>query len=226
MLTSELLRTLSICSNLKDTELNLLCEILSKNSYKKILEPKQPLLQIGDETDMVFILENGLVRTVNYTDTGEEIFFYCFEKGRVINLLNVLSGSINTSQYIGVKRSELHCIPGENLRQALDEISGFTKQVLIDISNRSLELIQLMVISRRKKTRERILSYLCLHYQKTGNQTYDVPFTIELLARRLNLTRSALSKELHVLEKENLISISKNQIYIKEPEKLADSLFG
>lgn len=214
-----------MCSKLADEVLEKLSGILSENAFVKTVGVNESLMKIGERPRYIYLLESGMVRTVNYTETGEEIFFYYFSENTMVGIVNVIGNANNFSEYISMKKSRLYAIPIENLNRALDELPQFTRAVLDEVSRKSLELVQLVVISRRKKTRDRICSYLYLNFQKTEDTTYHTPFTIEMLAKTLNLTRSALSKELHQLEDEEIISIAKNKIYLKDPEKLYDSLF-
>lgn len=225
MIAPECLRKLPFCQKLSPEELQQLCHILSRHSFQKIVCANEPLTQLGEEIRYVYLVEQGLLRSVNYTPTGEEIFFYYFTEGAMINLVNAVGGEKNFSQFISMRESCLHCIPVENLHHALRTLPNFTYEVLEYVAGRALEQVRLSVISRQKRTRERICSYLYMHYTQTREPVYRTPFTIELLAKTLNLTRSAMSKELHQLEDEGLISISKNLIHIKQPEKLADDLF-
>lgn len=225
MITVEILKKVSLCCQLTDRDLDKLAFILSKNAFVKNVDANESLMKMGERPRYIYLLESGMVRTVNYTAAGEEIFFYYFSEGTLIGILNVIGKANNYSEYISMKKSRLYAIPAENLNCALDTLPAFTRVVLEDVSRKSIELVQLIVISRRKKTRDRICSYLYMNYAKTKETTYHTPFTIEMLAKTLNLTRSALSKELHMLENEGLISIAKNKIYLKNPEKLEDSLF-
>ncbi len=226
MTRRELLRLQVFCEELAPEELEKLEKILFKNSFVKKLEPKESLMQSGEKVKYIYLVESGMIRAINYTPTGEEIFFFYFSEGMAVGLLNAIGSVDNFSEFIAVKKSRLQAIPVENLNQAMTELPRFTRSVLTYVSKKSLELVQLVVISRRKKTRDRICSYLYLNYEKTKKTIYHTPFSIELLAKTLNLTRSACSKELHVLEVEGLISIEKNKIYLENPEGLKTCLFG
>ncbi|MCI6017617.1 MAG: Crp/Fnr family transcriptional regulator [Clostridiales bacterium] len=225
MLTAEALKKVPLCSSMPMDELKKLGVVLSEYSFIKTMEPNERLMEIGKRTEYLYLLESGMIRTVNYSSAGEEIFFYYFQERTFIGVVNIICRVKNYSDYITMKKSRLYCIPVENFYKALDEIPSFTKAVLEEVSKKSLDLVQLVVVSRRKKTRDRICSYLYLNYMKTGEKMYSTPLTIEMLAKTLNLTRSALSKELHQMEDEGLITVLKNKIQIINPEKLEDSLF-
>lgn len=221
----ETLKRSLLCAGLSEGDLEKLCGILSANAFIKKIDAQETLMPIGIVSDYIYLLEEGLVRTVNYTNAGEEISFFYFKEGDFVGLINTIAEEKCYSEYVAVKASSAYAIPVDDFRGSMDAILPFQKNILKAVSHKSLDLIQLVVISRRKRTRDRICSYLYMEYEKNNDSTYRTPFTIELLARRLNLTRSALSKELHAMEEEGLVKISKNRIYLPDPEKLKDYLF-
>lgn len=224
MLIAELLNDVPLGRKLLREDIQRLDEILSVNTFRKELEPNEILMKSGKTAEYVYLMESGLIRTVNFTPAGEEIFFYHFTRGDFVGLVNMISGTDNFSEYICMKKSCVISIPYANIDRALDEVPAFTRAMLEDISQKSRNLVQLVVASRHKKTRERICAYLFFHYEKTKENTFRTPFTIETLAKTLNLTRSAMSKELHLLEDEGVILLSKKEIYLKDPKKLEENL--
>ena len=225
MIESGCLDKLSFCQRFSNEERNELGNILLKNAFWKELKPNESLTQLGEPVNYVYVVDKGMLRNVNYTPDGEEISFYYFTEGDMINLLHAISGKESFAQLLCMKESKLCCIPVEDLLSALRILPNFCYEVLRFVARKALTQVQLTVISRRKKTRDRIASFLFLHYNDTKEDVYSMSMTIGLLAKTLNLTRSALSKELHQLESEGAISIQKDKILLTDINILEDELF-
>ena len=225
MIESGCLDKLSFCQRFSNEERNELGNILLKNAFWKELKPNESLTQLGEPVNYVYVVDKGMLRNVNYTPDGEEISFYYFTEGDMINLLHAISGKESFAQLLCMKESKLCCIPVEDLLSALRILPNFCYEVLRFVARKALTQVQLTVISRRKKTRDRIASFLFLYYNDTKEDVYSMSMTIGLLAKTLNLTRSALSKELHQLESEGAISIQKDKILLTDINILEDELF-
>ena len=225
MIESGCLDKLSFCQRFSNEERNELGNILLKNAFWKELKPNESLTQLGEPVNYVYVVDKGMLRNVNYTPDGEEISFYYFTEGDMINLLHAISGKESFAQFLCMKESKLCCIPVEDLLSALRILPNFCYEVLRFVARKALTQVQLTVISRRKKTRDRIASFLFLYYNDTKEDVYSMSMTIGLLAKTLNLTRSALSKELHQLESEGAISIQKDKILLTDINILEDELF-
>lgn len=75
------------------------------------------------------------------------------------------------------------------------------------LSNRSLH-------TSPKTIRERVMSYLNSLSLKKHSREFDIPFDRQQLADYLNLERSALSKELGKMQRDNLITVKKNHFTV------------
>jgi len=212
-----------ICNSLSEADLSLLHNLLSPNSHTKTFQKNETIISIGDSSKHIYLLQKGTIKSINYTLTGEEISFFYFYSGEFVGLLNCLNFSPYNSQYIAYDMCEVVIIPSENFMKALDFIPVFTKSILLDVADRSIKLVKLETLSRQRKTRDRICAYLYMQYTETNQFNYTFPFTIEHLAKRLNLTRSALSKELHFLENQGIIQLRKNSIKIINIKKLKEN---
>ena len=65
-------------------------------------------------------------------------------------------------------------------------------------------------------TTGRVQSYLNAVALQTGSRAFDVPFDRQQLADYLNVERTALSKELGRMQKEDLLRVRKNHFVITE----------
>jgi CRP-like cAMP-binding protein len=131
------------------------------------------------------------------------------------------------------------CIPGEPLM--VDVVADEDSEILfLNVSrlmnvcrnacpyhNRLIQnLLQIaamknLALSRRsmhtssKTIRGRLLSYLSEQAKHSGSSRFTIPFNRQELAEYLGVDRSAMSNELSKMQKEQLISFSKNSFQLK-----------
>lgn len=65
-----------------------------------------------------------------------------------------------------------------------------------------------------KSIRSRVMAYLNTMAIKTNKKEFNIPFNREQLANYLNVERTALSKELSKMQKDNIIKVKKNHFII------------
>ena len=73
------------------------------------------------------------------------------------------------------------------------------------MANRNIALMQRVQILTQKTMREKLLCYLEQEATKCGEKTFDIPFTRDELADYLGVDRSALSRTISAMKKENII---------------------
>ena len=83
-----------------------------------------------------------------------------------------------------------------------------------DIAQKNISFHQRVEITSKRSTREKLMAYLILQMQKTGENCFDIPFDRQALADYLGVERSGLSVEISKLRKEGIIKCSKNHFEI------------
>lgn len=89
------------------------------------------------------------------------------------------------------------------------------------LAEKNVYLNRKMEILSQKTTREKMMAYLGEQAQRQGTYSPVIPFSREELADFLCVNRSALSKELGRMQKENIIRFHRNQ-FILSTDKRAD----
>ena len=85
------------------------------------------------------------------------------------------------------------------------------------LAQKNLNLNQKIEILSTRSTREKVMAYLSIQAAGQGSSRFDIPFNRQELADYLSVERSALSRELGAMEREGLISFSKNSFQLHEP---------
>ena len=85
-----------------------------------------------------------------------------------------------------------------------------TRQLAVWISNGNIKKEYRLAILSQKGLRERILTYLTMQASRRQTTAFAIPFSREELAAYLCVNRSALSRELSLMQEEGLITFQKN----------------
>ena len=185
----------------------------------RTVEHGESILMPGQVATHLVLVLNGVVRAVQYTNSGIELFSYYFTKGDIVFHLACITGTKSFSYFVADRRSYLAYIPKNRYLESLDINSEFKDSLLKYICFNSEALIRHIYIIQMKKARHRICNHL-VSICKDDVSLYEVPFNMEKLARYLNLARPTLSKELHLLQDEGIIEIKKNLILISDLDML------
>ena len=78
------------------------------------------------------------------------------------------------------------------------------------VADRNLALHRKSLITARRTTREKLLTYLMLEAKEAGQADFSIPFDRQELADYLEVDRSGLSAEMSKLKKEGVLDYSKN----------------
>lgn len=76
-----------------------------------------------------------------------------------------------------------------------------------------------MLCISSKSIRSRVMTYLSSEAMKCGKMEFSIPFDRQQMADYLNVERSALSKELGRMQKEGILTFSKNNFKLYTLEK-------
>lgn len=84
------------------------------------------------------------------------------------------------------------------------------------LAARALSMNDRIQILSKKSLRERLCTYLTQCARAAGSRTFSVPFDRERMAVYLGANRSALSRELSVMQKEGLLTYYRNTFRLPE----------
>lgn len=79
------------------------------------------------------------------------------------------------------------------------------------MARKNILLMQKIEQLSKRSTREKLLAYLSAQAQKTGKNSFSIPFNRQELADYLSVDRSAMSSELGKMRTEGLLDFERNQ---------------
>ena len=171
------------------------------------LQKNETLFFEGDICENIGLVFRGELKIVSYLEDGKEIVYNIIKENQMFgNNLIFSSDPRFRGDVIASSESYLYLIPRDKLLEILRENQEFLIGYLNAQSDfgKSLNLnIKLLTLNNAK---ERILYFL-----KTNQDKIEFK-SITDLAKRLFLTREVLSRTLHNLEREHVISIKDKTI--------------
>ena len=206
------LKSMPMFRQFTDAELSACLEHLSvtKKSYRK----DELILHAGGKTRQMGIVLSGSVTIENSDAWGNvSILSHVAEKGffaetyaleGTVMLVDVQANEDCTILFLDISAVRGDRFSGQSwYLKLLRSLLSITAHKNLVLSGRSFH-------TAHRTIRRRILSYLTSVSLQKGKREFNIPFDRQQLADYLNVERTALSKELGKMKKENLIDYRKN----------------
>ena len=111
--------------------------------------------------------------------------------------------------------SELMLIDCSHILHTCHNNCGFHQQLIFNLmkalAKKTLQFHRRIEVTAKRTTREKLLAYLALEAQRTGQESFAIPFDRQELADYLEVDRSGLSAEIGKLRKEGILECRKNR---------------
>ena len=194
----------------------LTCLTAVKRSYRK----GAFIYRAGETAVSVGIVESGGVRVV------QEDFW-----GHRMILAHILPGGLFAEAFscaqeprlpVSVIAAEASTVLLVDYRKIVTTCSSsclFHAQLVMNmlriLAEKNIQLTRKMEHLSRRSTRDKLLSYLSAQAVQAGSSTLEIPFNRQELADYLCVDRSALSRELGLMQTEGLLDYDKNRFTLK-----------
>ncbi len=201
--------------------------VLEKAAHERRLAKGEMLFQKGDLPKGVFVLVFGQVKLAFPSSQGNEKVVQivgprqCF--GEAIMFLNRPSPVFAQ----GLVDSLLLHINSGPVFELLEKDPLFARRMLAGLSMRLHSLVQDVETYSLRSSAQRVVGYLLQQCPQEGGPCegpidISLPTSKQVIASRLNLTPETLSRILHDLSANGLISVSGKQITIKDVKLLRE----
>ena len=215
-----LLQTTTLFAGLSAAELSTLLSRLgaSVRSYGK----GEALVLAGEPSRRVGIVLSGELEAYRPAPGGARIPIAQVEPGGVFG--DVLGGSSLSSPVtvLAAAPCEVLLMPYEKLLlPGADPARQRVLQNLVrTISDKYFLLSRRVDLLVLKSLRAKVCAYLLNESERAGSLTFSIPFSRVQLADYLNCDRSALSRELSLMQKDGLLDTFKSSFKLLDPDAL------
>jgi len=185
----------------------------------------------NDISDAAYLLAEGRVRICSTTPEGKQTILAFVETGELFGELAIIESARREERAETVQNSSVVILPGDHLRQLMEESPGLALGVtkLIGLRRKRVErrLRSLLFRSNRERLTQLLLD---LSEQYGTATTAGIQLTIKLshqdLASIIGATRETVTTVLGELQSEGLLRIQRQKLTILDLRKLATGLDG
>ena len=182
------------------------------------LRPRQIMHGVGQSTNQVHFIEEGLVSVL--ADTGAERLIEVWLIGceGLVGLPAVLGGFRPPFRRIALMHAHALHIGADDLKRAMQDSLPLTRLLLRYVQSNLIHASQAAACNTQHTVKERIVRWLLLaHDRMPGDQ---IPLTHALLARLLGVRRATVTGCLGMLEEDGAIRQRRGTIMVIDRERL------
>lgn len=199
------------------------------STYPKRKYPKgQIVVFAGENPGHVFYITKGKVREYDISYRGDEIVMNLFKPPAFFPMAWVINKSKNSYFYKTESETEMHIIPADEALQILKD----NPDVMLDLIGRLYRgldgLLGRMVHLMSGTAKQRLLYELVVECRRFGEKQDDGSVMLHAteadFAARSGLTRETVSREMHSLKADGLISIDAKSMRVHDLRALEEKL--
>ena len=170
---------------------------------------KDRLLEAYEENDQLGIIVQGTAQILTEDWLGNENVGHRLERGALVGVNSaILSAECSGSAVEAITPMQVMWIPYRALLVSgprLGRIHGIVmKHILEALARKNLLMVEKMEVLSKKSLRERIIIYLLQREKRQKNEQVAVPGRVQL-AKELDCNRSALTREIGLMQEEGLL---------------------
>lgn len=183
------------------------------------------LFSQGQESDSLFVIEDGLVKLTRTNGEGDHIILAMCGAGDIVGE-EVLGGPGSTyaSDAEVITPATIYRVPRETITRLVHQDIEFAQQLIHFLLRRRQSLAKKVELLCLHDVEYRILFYLAelssLVRPEAESDGYHVPITQAELAHLIGATRETTSTTLNQLEKRGLLKLSRRLLTIPSPNLL------
>lgn len=176
------------------------------------------IFHAGENTKILGIVLSGSVTVESNDLWGNRTILTIIKKGGIFAETYALLNETLLVDAVANEKSEIILLSVGDLSSFVDFEKSWIKKFILNLlsacARKNLILSAKNFDTSAKSIRKRVMSYLNAESIKNQNRSFDIPFNRQQFADYLNVERTALSKELSKMKRENLIDFHKNHFEI------------
>jgi CRP/FNR family transcriptional regulator, anaerobic regulatory protein len=186
----------------------------------------QMLIQEGEKSDTLYIINKGKVKLSKYTTDGKEQILYIMTAGDFFGELNLFNeDEVSNFTAFAIESTEICQLTKKNLNQIMLENPEISIKLLTSLTKRLAHTENLAQNLATKDPEIRIIHMILEFCQRFGTKVNNgilivLPITREEIASYVGVTRETISRKFSKFEELGLITISGNKQIIVQ-NKLA-----
>ncbi len=183
------------------------------------------LVRRGDTVPGVMGVSYGLLKLAARGTNGEERVLRLLGAGESFGAASVLLGRPCPVDVVAAADTLVIGIAPAPILELLDRDPKFARRLLIALAERTLGLLSEFADNALHRGIQRLAAYvesLARPYNGSGSHVATLPVAKSLVASRLGMKKETLSRLLHELAEDGLVSVSGREITILDRARLAE----
>lgn len=187
---------------------------------EKAVKANEYILRVGDtSSEMGFVL-SGSVLVIQEDLWGHRNIMNCVPAGDIFAEVFASANAPLNVSVVAHEDSEILFLDVNRLL-SLQKSNGVpggivVRNLISALAKKTMAFNEKVTHISKRSTREKLLSYLFAQSIRHGSLSFDIAFNRQQLADYLCVERAAMSAELSKLQKEGILSYSKNHFDLKE----------
>ncbi|WP_410770262.1 Crp/Fnr family transcriptional regulator [Fontibacillus sp. BL9] len=210
---------------LSDQEILKIAQMTRHIQYSK----GQMLLNEGEKSDKLFIVNHGQVKVSKFTIDGKEQILYLLTSGEFFGELHLFNPdeTHNFSVY-AIEDTEICLLTKESMDRIMEDNPEISIKLLTAVTQRLAHTENLAQNLATKNSDARVAHMILEFGKKFGRDRkegvlIELPISREEMASYVGVTRETISRKLSKFEKLGFISLSGNkQLFVKNQEALRE----
>lgn len=176
------------------------------------------IYRVREEAVGIYLVDSGMIRLGNYTQSGREILIIDFYENECFGEVGVIDEQLRISNAYCVTDATIRFLSKKAFWDLYETYPEIPKQLNLFLCRRTQMLVTLAEEVSGLNLRERLVRLLLRLAASRGSPedgcVWLSGISHEILANRTGATRQAVSRELKILERENLIKLEYGRLAV------------
>jgi len=204
------LKDIELFKGISDDEFHAITNNITIKQFKR----NEILFHIGEMICDVFVILEGSIEICSYDIGGnKKLVTVLNEKEMFAESVALGKDTISPFDIIATKELEVAYITKEVL---LDFPKGILANLICILSTKNTFLTHKLECLNKITVKERLYEVLNFYHIKQQSHTIKIPFNKTQLAEYLCVNRSSLSREIHLMEREGIIKVNKQEYILNK----------
>ena len=178
----------------------------------------QILHESGDRIKSIYFINTGLISIVNLQPNGKSVEVGLFGRTGFAGLPVIDDFRTSPSRTVAQAESTAYRMEADTLRQLLPQCPILARNLHRFAQCLTMQSMQIAACNRLHEVEERLAHWLLMSSDLLGSN--QLPFTQELLGRRLGTRRYSVSLAAGILHKAGVITHNRGNVIIVDKAKL------
>jgi CRP-like cAMP-binding protein len=195
------------------------CKELWQTSKVIDVEASKYIWTNGQEVDAVYVLLEGAVYFSEIDESGTETVFYPQYSVNLFGESEIFLDLASYNNYARtISKSKIAVLDKAHFIQQLEANPAYTRWWLIEMTQRVQFIKKLRMATTQNSPEDRVIQSLIEAYQysREGEEECVFPYTQEIYANILGLSRRVVNRVLNDLESRGYLSLEYGKVVIKE----------